>query len=98
MTIWWLSYPLLGIFGGFVAGLFGVGGGLTLVPFMYMLFVAQNFPPEHVMHLALGTSMATIVFTSLSSMRAHHAHGAVRWDVVRSLAPGLVLVRFLPDR
>ena len=56
MTIWWLSYPLLGIFGGFVAGLFGVGGGLTLVPFMYMLFVAQNFPPEHVMHLALGNS------------------------------------------
>ena len=94
MTIWWLSYPLLGIFGGFVAGLFGVGGGLTLVPFMYMLFVAQNFPPEHVMHLALGTSMATIVFTSLSSMRAHHAHGAVRWDVVRSLAPGLVLGTF----
>jgi uncharacterized membrane protein YfcA len=69
MTIWWLAYPLLGIFGGFVAGLFGVGGGLTLVPFMYMLFVAQNFPPEHVMHLALGTSMATIVFTSISSMR-----------------------------
>ena len=61
MTLWWLTYPLLGIFGGFVAGLFGVGGGLTLVPFMYMLFVAQNFPPDHVMHLALGTSMATIV-------------------------------------
>jgi len=94
MTIWWLAYPLLGIFGGFVAGLFGVGGGLTLVPFMYMLFVAQNFPPEHVMHLALGTSMATIVFTSISSMRAHHAHGAVRWDVVRNLAPGLVLGTF----
>ena len=79
---------------GFVAGLFGVGGGLTLVPFMYMLFVAQSFPPEHVMHLALGTSMATIVFTSISSMRAHHAHGAVRWDIVRSLAPGLVLGTF----
>ncbi len=94
MTIWWLAYPLLGIFGGFVAGLFGVGGGLTLVPFMYMLFVAQNFPPDHVMHLALGTSMATIVFTSISSMRAHHAHGAVRWDVVRNLAPGLVLGTF----
>lgn len=94
MTIWWLAYPLLGIFGGFVAGLFGVGGGLTLVPFMYMLFVAQNFPPEHVMHLALGTSMATIVFTSISSMRAHHAHGAVRWDIVRTMAPGLVLGTF----
>ena len=94
MTIWWLTYPLLGIFGGFVAGLFGVGGGLTLVPFMYMLFVAQNFPAEHVMHLALGTSMATIVFTSISSMRAHHAHGAVRWDIVRTMAPGLVLGTF----
>jgi uncharacterized membrane protein YfcA len=94
MTIWWLTYPLLGIFGGFVAGLFGVGGGLTLVPFMFMLFTAQHFPPEHVMHLALGTSMATIMFTSISSMRAHHAHGAVRWDVVRSLAPGLVLGTF----
>ncbi len=94
MTLWWLTYPLLGIFGGFVAGLFGVGGGLTLVPFMYMLFVAQSFPPEHIMHLALGTSMATIVFTSISSMRAHHAHGAVRWDIVRSLAPGLVLGTF----
>jgi uncharacterized membrane protein YfcA len=94
MTLWWLTYPLLGIFGGFVAGLFGVGGGLTLVPFMYMLFVAQNFPPDHVMHLALGTSMATIVFTSISSMRAHHAHGAVRWDIVRTMAPGLVLGTF----
>lgn len=94
MTLWWLTYPLLGIFGGFVAGLFGVGGGLTLVPFMYMLFVAQDFPPAHVMHLALGTSMATIMFTSISSMRAHHAHGAVRWDIVRTMAPGLVLGTF----
>lgn len=94
MTIWWLTYPLLGIFGGFVAGLFGVGGGLTLVPFLYMLFVAQGFPADHVMHLALGTSMATIVFTSISSMRAHHSHGAVRWDIVRSMAPGLVLGTF----
>jgi len=94
MTIWWLTYPLLGIFGGFVAGLFGVGGGLTLVPFLYMLFTAQHFPPEHVMHLALGSAMATIVFTSISSMRAHHAHGAVRWDVVRHLAPALVLGTF----
>lgn len=94
MTLWWATYPLLGIFGGFFAGLFGVGGGLTLVPFLYMLFIAQSFPPEHVMHLALGTAMATIVFTSISSMRAHHGHGAVRWDVVRSMAPGLVLGTF----
>jgi uncharacterized protein len=94
MTLWWLAYPLLGIFGGFAAGLFGVGGGLTLVPFLYMLFVAQQFPPEHLMHLALGTSMTTIVFTSISSMRAHHGHGAVRWDIVRTMAPGLVIGTF----
>ena len=64
MTLWWLAYPLLGIFAGFVAGLFGVGGGLTIVPLLFMLFTAQAFPVEHSMHLALGTSMATIVLTS----------------------------------
>ena len=94
MTLWWLSYPLLGIFAGFVAGLFGVGGGLTIVPLLFMLFAAQGFPVEHTMHLALGTSMATIVFTSISSMRAHHSHGAVRWDIVRHFAPGLMIGTF----
>jgi uncharacterized membrane protein YfcA len=91
VTLWWLSYPLLGVFAGFVAGLFGVGGGLTIVPLLFMLFTAQAFPVEHSMHLALGTSMATIVFTSIASMRAHHGHRAVRWDIVKSFAPGLVL-------
>lgn len=91
MSWWLLSYPLVGVFTGFVAGLFGVGGGLTIVPILFMLYSAQGFPPEQVMHLALGTSMATIVLTSISSMRAHHGHGAVRWDVVRTMAPGLVL-------
>jgi uncharacterized membrane protein YfcA len=88
---WWLAYPLLGCFSGFIAGLFGVGGGLTIVPILFMLFSAQGFPPEHLMHLSLGTSMATIVVTSVSSMRAHHGHGAVRWEIVRAMAPGLVL-------
>ncbi len=95
MTVWWLTYPLLGIFAGFVAGLFGVGGGLTIVPLLFMIFTAQGFPVEHSMHLALGTSMATIVVTSVSSMRAHHSHGAVRWDIVRSFAPGLVMGTFV---
>lgn len=89
-----LLYLALGAFAGFVAGLFGVGGGLTLVPFMFMIFTAQGIPHEHVMHLALGTSMANITLTSISSMRAHHAHGAVRWDIVRAMAPGLVLGTF----
>jgi len=91
MTLWWLTYPLLGAFAGFIAGLFGVGGGLALVPLLFMLFAAQDFPDAHVMHLALGTSMATIVFTSIASMRAHHSHGAVRWEIVRNMAPGLVI-------
>lgn len=87
----WLSFPLLGIFAGFIAGLFGVGGGLMLVPLLFMMFSAQGVAEAHLMHLALGTSMATIVFTSISSMRAHHGHGAVRWDIVKSMAPGLML-------
>ncbi|HEX8964569.1 MAG TPA: sulfite exporter TauE/SafE family protein [Rhodocyclaceae bacterium] len=94
MTIWWLGYPALGVFAGFVAGLFGVGGGLTIVPLLFMLFSAQDFPPQHQMHLALGTSMATIVFTSIASTRAHHRHGAVRWDIVKAFAPGLVIGTF----
>jgi uncharacterized membrane protein YfcA len=91
---WLLSYSLLGVFGGFIAGLFGVGGGLTIVPILFMLFSAQGFPEAHIMHLALGTAMTSIVFTSITSMRAHHRHGAVRWDIVRAMVPGLLLGTF----
>ena len=90
MTWWLLSYVALGLASGFVAGLFGVGGGLTIVPILLLLFKAQAFPEDQLMHLALGTAMATIVVTSISSMRAHHQHGGVRWDVFRGMAPGLV--------
>lgn len=94
MTVWLLGYAALGVFAGFVAGLFGVGGGLTIVPLLVILFAAQGFPVEHSLHLALGTAMAGIAFTSLSSMRAHHGHGAVRWDIVKVFAPGLVAGTF----
>lgn len=95
MMSWaWLGYPLLGIFAGFIAGLFGVGGGLMLVPLLFMLFAAQGIAEAHLMHLALGTAMATIAFTSVSSMRAHHRHAAVRWDIVRHMAPGLMAGTF----
>lgn len=80
----------MGLFAGFFAGLLGVGGGLILVSLMVIAFNAQGFPPDRVMHLALGTSMATIVFTSFKSARSHHSHGAVRWDIVRNTALGLV--------
>jgi len=88
---WLLAYLTLGAIAGFLAGLFGVGGGLVLVPVLLLLFDAQHFPSEHVMHLALGTSMATILFTSLASMRKHHQHGAVNWRVVRNITPGILL-------
>ena len=90
MTWWLLSYVGLGLASGFIAGLFGVGGGLTIVPVLLLLFQAQGFPEGELMHLALGTAMATIVVTSISSMRAHHGHGGVRWDIFRGMSLGLV--------
>ena len=92
--LWWLSYPVLGAVVGFVAGLLGVGGGGIMVPILTTLFLAQGFALGQVVHMALGTSMAAIVLTSVSSLRAHHAHGAVRWDVVRLITPGILVGTF----
>ena len=76
---------------GFVAGRLGIGGGSVMVPILVMLFAAQGFPSGEVMHLALGTSMAAILFTSISSVRTHHAHGAVLWPIVKRITPGIVV-------
>ncbi|WP_332674396.1 sulfite exporter TauE/SafE family protein [Aromatoleum sp.] len=92
--VWWLSYPALGAVVGFFAGLLGVGGGGIMVPVLTSLFIAQGFPANAVVHLALGTSMAAIVVTSMSSLRAHHNHGAVRWEIVRFITPGILLGTF----
>lgn len=91
MIGWFISYLALGAFAGFFAGLLGVGGGGVMVPVLAVMFAAQGFADTHLMHLALGTSMATIMFTSVSSLLAHHRHGAVLWPVVRGIAPGIVL-------
>ncbi|MDR2688805.1 MAG: sulfite exporter TauE/SafE family protein [Azoarcus sp.] len=91
---WWLAYPVLGVVVGFVAGLLGVGGGGVMVPMLTTLFLAQGFAREQVVHMALGTSMATIMLTSVSSLRAHHAHGAVLWPIVRRIAPGILIGTF----
>lgn len=95
MTSWLLGYAVLGAVAGFFAGLLGVGGGAIMVPVLALMFAAQGFPPEHLMHLALGTSMAAIVFTSIASLRSHHRHGAVQWPIVRRIAPGILLGTFL---
>ncbi len=95
MDAWWLAYPLLGAVVGIFAGLLGVGGGAIMVPILTSLYTAQGFPAENVVHLALGTSMASIVLTSVSSSRAHHARGAVEWGVVRTMGPGVIIGIFL---
>jgi len=90
MELWWIVYLLMGLFVGFFAGLLGIGGGLILVSLMVYLFTLQGFPVDRLLHLALGTSMASIIFTSIASLRAHHKHGAVRWDILRAAVPGLI--------
>ena len=85
------AFLLLGAVIGFLAGLLGIGGGMTMVPLLTILFGRQGFPQVHVVHMAVATATATIVFTSIASMREHHRHGAVRWSVVYAMAPGIVV-------
>jgi uncharacterized membrane protein YfcA len=86
-----LELLALGAFAGFLAGLLGVGGGMLMVPFVTLLLSARGVADAHAVKMAIATSMATILFTSLSSLRAHHRRGAVRWDLVSGIAPGIVL-------
>lgn len=81
----------LGLCTGFLAGLLGIGGGMLMVPFITLIMSARGVSPDLAVKMAIATSMATIVFTSVSSVRAHHKRGAVRWDIVKLLAPGIVL-------
>ena len=83
-------YLVLGTFVGVLAGLFGVGGGMIIVPALIFSFTAMGVDPAFMTHLAVGTSLATIVFTSINSVRAHHKRGAVNWPVVRWMTLGLL--------
>jgi uncharacterized protein len=87
---WWWAYLGIGAAVGFLAGLLGIGGGMVLVPMLVFVFTAKGFPVEHLMHMALATALATILFTSLSSVRAHHRHEGVDWAVVLAITPGIV--------
>ena len=80
---WWLAYLAIGAVAGFIAGLLGIGGGAVIVPLLVFAFTSQGVPETHLLHLALATTMATIVFTSVSSARAHHSHGSVDWTMAR---------------
>ncbi len=90
-----LELALLGLCTGFLAGLLGLGGGMLMVPFLTIILGARGFPEAHTVKMAVATSLATICFTSLSSVRAHHRRGAVLWPVARALAPGILVGSFL---
>lgn len=81
----------MGAVAGVMAGLLGIGGGALIVPVLVIVFELQRMDPGIVMQAALATSLATIVFTALSSVLAHQRRGAVQWPVVRRITPGIVL-------
>jgi uncharacterized protein len=92
MFEWWWAYLALGAFVGFFSGLLGIGGGSAMVPVLAFIFAAKGF--DHVVHLALGTGIATILFTSVASVRSHHLRNAVNWQALRALAPGVMAGTF----
>jgi uncharacterized membrane protein YfcA len=102
----YLLYLCVGAVAGLLGGLLGIGGGLVIVPVLVYSFAAQGFDQSVLTQMAVGTSLATIIFTSFSSVKAHHARGAVRWELVRHIAPGIIvgtlvgaqIAHFLPGR
>lgn len=90
--VWFLA---TGVFAGFIAGLFGVGGGLIIVPILVFVFTQTGVDATIIVHLAIGTSLATIVATSVSSVWAHHRHAAVQWPVFLHMTPGILLGAWL---
>jgi uncharacterized protein len=81
---------LLGCCTGFLAGLLGIGGGMLMVPFITFILTAKGYPADYTVKMAVATSLATICFTSASSVLAHHRRGAVQWPIVKVLAPGIL--------
>lgn len=91
----YILYMATGAFVGTISGLLGVGGGLIIVPVLYFVFSAQGLPAAHVMHMALATSLATIIITSISSMLAHNRKKAVLWPLVFRITPGICIGAWL---
>jgi uncharacterized membrane protein YfcA len=84
-------YLALGAAAGLLSGLFGLGGGVIIVPILIFAFHLQGIDPSIATHLAIGTSLATIVVTSMFSIYTHHSNQAVRWDLAKGISPGIVL-------
>ena len=86
-----LGLVIAGVVGGLVAGTLGVGGGIVIVPVLYHVLSLMGVDPDVRMHIAVGTSLATIIPTSFSSARSHNAKGAVDWDILRRWLVPLVV-------
>lgn len=95
---WFGLYVLLGSFVGFMAGLLGVGGGGILVPLLAAIFYHQDMDAGNVVHLALGTALACMIFSSAASIRAHAARGTVVWDMFYAMVPGIIMGTLLTAR
>jgi uncharacterized membrane protein YfcA len=95
MLMDYLLYLGLGAVAGLISGLFGLGGGVVIVTILILSFELQGMAPEISTHVAIGTSLATILVTSLSSIYTHHQKQAIRWDLVKSITPGIVLCALL---
>jgi uncharacterized membrane protein YfcA len=91
MFDWWWAYLGVGAFVGFFSGLLGIGGGSATVPVLAFIFAAKAFPTDHVVHMALGTAVAAMLFSSASSVRSHHSRNAVNWRVVRVMVAGVLV-------
>jgi uncharacterized membrane protein YfcA len=87
----YFAYVIVGIVAGILGGLLGIGGGIVTVPCLLFLFHCLGFPPAYIMHLAVATSLAAMIFNTAASTIAHHQRKSVVWDVFRKLAPGLVI-------
>lgn len=93
--VWIASYIVLGSAVGLLAGLLGVGGGLLIVPMLSFLFTAQGFNPDYILHMAIGTSLGSIAFTSVSSLLSHHRQKAVIWRAMIAITPGIIVGTFV---
>lgn len=87
-------YAAIGALIGFFSGLLGIGGGAVQTPLTILAFESQGLPREHIAHIAVATGVASIAFTAVASTLAHHRHGAVDWQLLRRLSPGLIVGGF----
>ena len=91
LLVYFIGLLITGVIGGLIAGLFGVGGGIVIVPILFWIFTSLNFPNEILMHMAIGSSLATIIPTSVSSARAHYHRGSIEIAIIKKWAPGIFL-------